>query len=239
MYPETSNNHLQQKSFADLHLFTEDFYFYSTRLDVKINKYLYEEQSSKFPLFATIALDNVGKSSKRSTLSLHHTDVEMAYVECILTSVLVSQETKKAVPFPEWWVDKFKHLCKNDKQEKLFIPTEGLRNHCHSKALVNLSDIDVYKHTNTASCLKYFYESIYRHILSKGYTNISQNHFESGVKSVTLEYTGQSVVHDELDVTTWEDEIEENVVYGKIEKNGYECCHMKMEFYDDKLQSML
>ena len=59
------------------------------------------------------------------------------------------------------------------------------------------------------------------------------------MKSVTLEYTGQSVVHDELDVTTWEDEIEENVMYGKIEKNGYECCPMKMEFYNDKLQSML
>ena len=84
MYPETSNNHLQQKSFADLHLFTEDFNFYSTRLDVRINKYLYEEQSPKFPLFATIALDYVEKSSKRSTLCLHHTDVEMAYVECIL-----------------------------------------------------------------------------------------------------------------------------------------------------------
>ena len=57
MYPEASNNHLQQKSFADFHLLTEDFNFYLSRLDVKINKYLYEEKSPKFPLFATIALD--------------------------------------------------------------------------------------------------------------------------------------------------------------------------------------
>ena len=240
-HPEEANSDKhQQKSFADLDLLAKAYNFYAIRLDVKINKYLYNENSPKYPLSVTVTLDYVGKSSKRTIHRIfHQDDLETPYVECILTDVLVSQDTMKPAPYPDWWIEKYAPLCKRDKLPNLVLPTVNEQTHCRTSTVVNLSDTDIYKHTHITSYIKYFYDSVYRNISNNGYKNISQNHFDSGVKSVSLEYTGQSIVHDELDITTWEI-CNDNVVYGTIEKKGgNECCRIKMEFYNEKVQPML
>ena len=239
--PETtSNDTLQQKSFADLHLLTESFHFYMVSIDMKFSKYLYSEQSPKYPLSVHIELDNVGKSSRRCTHRLYHNDVGVDYASFICTDVLVSKETKKPVPYPDWWINKFSPLCKNDRQAKFALPQDRLQNPCKTSTVVNLSDTDVYKHTNTGCYLKFCCESIFRNISRNVYKNINQNHFDSGVRSVNLVLAGQSVVDDELDITTWEDSMDNNIMYGQIvKKEGDICCYMKIEFYNDNTQPQL
>ena len=204
---------------------------------MKFNKYLYSEQSPKFPLSVHMELDHVGKSSKCVHGRLYHEDTKTEYVESIGTDVLVSEQTEKAVPYPDWWVEKFAPLCKNGKLLTLVLPEDKLQNPCHTSKIVSLSETDFYKHTNIASYLKFGYESIFRNIFNNSYKKINMNHFDSGVKSLTVAYTGQSRIHDELDITTWEDSTDDSTVYGKIEKKGGRpCCHMKMEFYNEKVQ---
>ena len=73
-----------------------------------------------------------------------------------------------------------------------------------------------------------------KNISKNAYKNISQNHFDSGVKSINLTLAGSALLHDELDIITWEDSIDENIAYGEIvRKGGNPCCDMKIEFYNN------
>ena len=233
-YPESTSDALQQKSWVDLHLLAKSFNFYVVAIDMKFSKNLYSETSPKFPLSVCISLDYVGKSSRRSTHRLCHNDVEKDYVSVICTEVLVSPETKKPVPYPNWWIEKYAPLCENDKLVSFALPKDRLQNPCKTSTTVDKSDTDYYNHTNTGSYIKFFCESIFRNISKNAYKNICQNHFDSGVKSINLTLAGSALLHDELDIITWEDSIDENIAYGEIVvKEGNTCCDMKIEFYND------
>ena len=238
--PETTSDTLQEKSYIDLHHLTEKHNFFMTGIVLKISKHLYNEQSPKYPLTAHVKLDYVGKSSKRVTYRLYHNDVGIDYVSSICTDVLVSNETHRPVPYPEWWIKKFAPLCKNDRISNFALPKDRLQNPCWTSTEVSLSDTDIYKHTNTSNYIKFCCESIFKNISKKVYKKISQHHFDSGVKSLNITITGQSEVHDVLDIHTWEDSIDENTVYGQIVKRGgTTCCFIKIDFYNDNIQSLL
>ena len=232
--PKTRNIDHQLESFADLHHLTEEYNFYMIGMHMKFDKYLYSEQSPKFPLQVDFKLDNIGKSSKCVSHRLYHNN--FMYIECLATDVLVSQATNKSAPYPSWWVKKFAPLCKNERLPQLVLPVERLENPCHTRTDVGLSETDVYKHTNAASYIKYCYESIFRNVSKRCYKNFKSNHLDSGVKCVAATYTGQSRLLDVLDIVTWEDSANDNTVYCKIFKHtGEECCDMKMEFYNDNI----
>ena len=203
---------------------------------MKLSKHLYSELSPKYPLTIYASLDYVGKSSRRCSYRLYHDNVETEYASCVCTDVLVSQETQRPVPYPEWWIQKFAPLCKNDKLATFALPEDNLQNPCLTSTLVNLSETDVYKHTNASNYIKYCCESVYKNILKNVYNKIGQNQFNSGVKSYNLTVSDQSEVHDKLDIQTWEDSLDDNTVFGQIVKRGGKAiCCMKLEFYNDTI----
>ena len=235
-----ASNPLKRKSFADLHLITKDHSFFIIGVNMKIKQHLYDEESPKFPLSVNMALDNVGISSKRLFQRLFHNELGTEYVECSFADVLVSEVNRKPVPYPSWWVEKYGNVCKEERLTAFILPAERLANPCYTSTRVNLSDTDFNKHTNTAAYVKFCYESIFENVSDNKYKNIKHNHFYCGVKSVSVRYTNQSGLHDELDITSWQDTLDGNTIYtGVAKKGGKSCCQMKIEFYNDKLQSNL
>ena len=231
-----ASNPLQRKSLADLHLITKEHSFFVIGVNMKIKQCLYNEETPKFPLSVNMALDHVGISSKRLSQRLFHNDLGTEYVECSFADVLVSKVKQKHVPYPSWWVEKFGNVCKEEKLTAFILPTERLTNPCNTSTRVNLSDTDLNKHTNTAAYVKICYESIFENVFDNKYKNIKHNHFDCGVKSVSVRYTSQSRLHEELDITSWEDTLDGNTVYMDVaKKGGKSCCQMKIEFYNDRL----
>ena len=225
-------NYNSQASLADFHEILKNHLFFIVSAKVTIHEYFYDEESPKFPLYVNAALENVGKSSKLMSYTLKHPGVETEYVTCSINDVLVSNTSRKPVAYPDWWMQKFAHLCSN-KKHILEFPRDQLADTYTTSYQVNLTDIDTYKHTNWTSYVKFCYESVYKHVYDGKYANIKDNHIASGLKSLSLAYKNESSLYDNLNVVTHEDIHKQNTVHGDVYKDdGTLCVQILMDFYN-------
>ena len=230
------NNTSAQNSLADFHVVLQNHLFFVVSANVTIHKYFYDEESPKFPLYVNASLDHVGRSSKRLSYRLYHPDVETEYVTCHVDDVLVSNISRKPVGYPDWWVEKFAHLCKGEKS--IFeLPRTQLSKTYNTSYQVTSTDIDTYKHANWSSYVKFCFESVYKNVYENKYDKITQNHIDSGLKSFSLVYKNESSLYDNLNICTREDKFDETVVYGDVFKeDGTLCFQMLMDFYNNSIK---
>ena len=216
-----------------------DHFFFIVSAKLTVQKYFYDENAPKFPLYVKASLDHVGKSSKRLSYHLYHQDAAEEYATCTVDDVLVSSKDRKPVAYPDWWMKKFGRMCKEKATPNFEIPTTLSETNC-TKYQVNLTDIDTYKHTNWSAYIKFCFESVYKHVLDDNYSNINQNHIDGGVKSVNMIYKSESNLYDTLSVLTQEDKNFADRVYGNIIKeDGTLCFQVMMDLYDTRDKSNL
>ena len=230
----------ETESLADFHVLLRDHFFFIVSAKLTVQKHFYDENAPKFPLYVKASLDHVGRSSKRLSYRLYHQDATEEYATCTVDDVLVSSKNRKPVAYPDWWMEKFGHMCKGKATTKFEIPKTLISEPNCTKYQVNLTDIDTYRHSNWSSYIKFCFESVYKHVLDNNYSNINQSHIDGGVKSINMIYKSESNLYDTLSVLTQEDSDFSNRVYGNILKeDGTVCFQVMMDFYETKEQSKL
>ena len=123
---------------------------------------------------------------------------------------------------------------------KFVLPADRPEKICYTTYQINYSDLDINKHANNSSYVKICYESVVKNVVNHAYQHISQENLDAGVKSFLASYENESGLYDELDILSWEDKNDKNVVFAHIlKKDGKSCCQVKMEFYNNTYLSKI
>lgn len=199
-YPDHFYN-LQSKA-------TEGTFTFVASLKTDISKSFYDIplRPTITPLRCVLYPAYLGKSSYNTVIEIRDANTDEVYVKNTNQMVLVSKETRKTTPLPQWFKDRFDNAIKGSSLivPRFSLPSAEIPRHiCNLRVLY--SDIDAYKHANFSSYLKYAIEAameaankgIYKGLFSGVLMNFK-------VKTVQTAYVEDVGAEQQLAVTTWQ-----------------------------------
>ena len=220
-------------SFLDVHklLSVADQAIYFVGLQLDMSRDLYDFTTPKFPLLVQQELIYVGKSSSRKRYTLKHPDVTRPLLYCYFDDVLVKKSSGKAIPFPEWWSNKYSYVNEFNEKPVTIKLEKSYQRKFHSTFRVEFDDIDHNLHATSSTYLRLCMNSAFSNVMQSNYEFVNLNCFNAGIKTVQMQFFLETRHGDELTVNSWEDFHIKNLLHFSVMKENDICCYVKLEFY--------
>jgi acyl-CoA thioesterase FadM len=226
-----SPNKDYEDTFVDNHVILRDYLYFiaSTRID--IDSRFYEETSPKYPLSITKTLDYLGKSSSAITSVLECPSQSFPYATCRIQTVLVNSKTRKPMPYPDWWREKYAPYIQGG--QPMIMPQLEKTGDIHRYTTkVSYSDIDAYLHTNWQSYVSFCMEAFYDNVLRHQNKSVNREIMGKCLKSFEAGFRKESSMGDELDVYSWKSNEMEREIQFEIKHEEDVCLHAKMNYHE-------
>ena len=183
------------------------------------------------PLKIITELDYVGHTSQALKTKIQNEDGKVLATEHMVF-VCVNEESRRPVPFPSWFREKYAAFTKPKNQilakEKVAKPENGFFSY---KMKTAFSDTDTNLHVNQAHYVRYCVDCAETATAAGFYSGIKENFLLYGAKSLTTLYSGESRAGEELIIHTWEDASNPLLLYFQIEKEEKAICFFTIEMY--------
>ncbi|KAI8767403.1 hypothetical protein BgiMline_026392 [Biomphalaria glabrata] len=231
-------------TFLDWKIITEDRFTFVSSTHFKMSKQLYNADIPKWPLDVDVSLAYVGNSSMASITSFYNSgDTSEPLWSQVNQVVCVDKVTRKPIPFPDWYKDKYKEKCCMDKGLIIKPFQRPTKTYC-MPVVVRWSDTDGYNHTNFASYVHWVVNAIHASLSeqsaevakdessSSAMPLISKEIITNGLKDIQICYLSESLENQSLDVHIWQQDQENHKVYAAIERGKDDICQMQLEYFD-------
>ncbi|XP_033733156.1 uncharacterized protein LOC117322391 [Pecten maximus] len=178
----------------------------------------------------------VGKSSK--TMNMKITDESgVMLIKGTFTAILFDTETKRAVPFPKWYVEKFNSTLSYDDnghiQAKNDVPSYAYK----TQLKVRHSDMDSNMHVSNTEYLRYCMETATDASLSGYYNKYRRDMCWYPLLELDISYLAESRAGEMLDIYTWQDQNDIHFIYFAIHRDGTAIAVAAFEFGFDEVTS--
>ena len=202
---------------------------------IDISESFHKFENPKFPLYVDVEVTHYGKSSSRKVYTLLHENSSSPYAVCQIDDVLVDGKSRKPMPFPSWWQEKFSYInCAPKEPLDRWPSSVNLVMIVKEDYLVLYEDIDTNVHTNYSTYVKFCYDSIYKGVCDAKFRMLKSEHLTRGCKSMTMTFHGETNYRDLLTVELFEDSARFGGVFCYVRKaNGDKCCTVCFEFYSE------
>lgn len=223
-------------SIVDTHLLMKDHLLFIVGIKLDVQRNLYDAEVPKYPLEVDVSVSHVGNSSSRRHYRLFQSGMRnQELLNCVIDDVIVSKSTRKAAMFPSWWLEKYDHL--RLPKERLVLPEPATRDNIFSdEFLVDFEHTDHNKHTTTAAYIRFCFNAAFRHIQKSDYKNVTEEHFGTGTKSLTVLFFKESSLGKKLIVQSWESG--PGILNFQIRNEKYDlCCSVMVDFHKSDCKS--
>lgn len=206
-------------------------------LNMEISHELYERAAIIFPMRVERRMNHVGKSS----LSVKQAIIDVATQSVLATrtwlAVRVDLATKKPRPIPNEYREKYAKVAMASPPQLVKAPGVIQERAFTCSITVRLCDTDLYGHATQGSYVLFAIECAERAKRARFYRTVREE--LSLVSRLGILFVSETLVGDELAVTTWDDgEVNPlctRFVMKKV-KNGSVVCHVEMEYHAEKEQ---
>ncbi|XP_078662256.1 uncharacterized protein LOC144906134 [Branchiostoma floridae x Branchiostoma belcheri] len=148
----------------------------------------------------------VGKTSLVKKGEIIDRSTNEVLVSGIIQDVLISLETRRPMPFPDWLKEKYLHLTSEPRPEmtEVFEKPPAAKTFVY-RVTVPSSDIDSNDHTNHRHYIRYCFDCAVMLAKQGAYPTVRGDVLKQGVRKVSVLYQKESLEGDGLSVESWEE----------------------------------
>ncbi|KAK3105016.1 hypothetical protein FSP39_015219 [Pinctada imbricata] len=202
--------------------------FFIRASEVEFTKAVYSSKTDRRPLYIKLSEGHIGNSSFSSIAEVTSPSGEILVKssERIITVDLV---TRKPSPIPDWYRQRKKHKQQGHPVHfEKFVRPLGVK---HKNMRVHLSDLDFNAHATWSTYVMMTIETASLLVKEGQLRHFRENKLR-GLHKVQLQFLGESVEGDELDVFVWMDS-QTYIMRSDVCKNGESICQCSFEFFKD------
>ena len=178
-----------------------------------------------------VELGYVGKSSMSSCCEFKDLNTNTVYAKNIIQIVAVGKKTRRPVPIPEWWQQKYSSFSRGEAYRLQVDPIEKPQDCFDYKVIVRWSDTDAYRHTNYLNYVKFCRDAA-SDAVDKGYfSHLEGDLLNYSLSSMQMTYKSESLPSQELLVSVWEDGKNSFLLHFDISRDGNTIFQSSLEFY--------
>ncbi|KAL3835939.1 hypothetical protein ACJMK2_021400 [Sinanodonta woodiana] len=221
------------RTFRDYAQLTDDRITFLVAAELDFYSEFYDFRIIKNPLRINVQGGYIGKTSLNSITKVF-TNSGNLICRNINQVVSVNKSTRRPLPLPVWWVNKYaesaigKEPIKFEKEEKPPNGTESFQ------IQVVWSDTDANDHTNWSSYVRFILDTAY-YVSSRRTVPYLQAMVENGVKRLELLYTGESFEGDVLTIHTWLCTKRTSRVIFHVNKGDEFICQCSVDYFEKPL----
>ena len=190
----------------------------------------------KTPFRFVTYLSHVGKTSFTVLLDMYDHNSGLQILSFISKVVCVAKETRKPAKLPDWFVKKVQQFLQSkkiqdqstDKMDIVVIPSDAFR--FEVQALQ--SDCDSNFHVNHGNYLKWCTDAGAMAVAKGRYKYFTEDISLYALESVFVQYTGEVLRNEKVDVYTWEDKEEPRTLYFSMVKDSDLVVSAKLKYYE-------
>lgn len=204
-----------------------------------LSRRFYDKASIILPMNLELSLLHLGNSSFDSKISLKEVSSGQELVSAMRRIACVDINTHRAIRLP---VEMKKSLLINTgikgETQPVFEPVSPQSPpvlHFRHKVTVRYDDIDFLFHTNQASYARFAENCAAAATQAGFYKNFKSDICFYFVHKVDIIHMEETYVDDELEVATWQDENDRNLLYFMITKEGKRVCFLKFLYYPSQV----
>ncbi|KAK3096830.1 hypothetical protein FSP39_003740 [Pinctada imbricata] len=218
-----------KRTFRDYEKLTEDRLTFLVTSELQFTKLLYDKESPKRPLMMKVQGGYIGNSSFNSYTSVHAENGELL-ISNINQVVSIDMQTRRPKPLPDWWKQKYAESAKNKPSLKI-AKFEKPGNTGFYQVKVAWSDTDFNHHTTWSAYVRYVIDAAHKCQREGTLSNFDDN-LKSGISKLELQYFGESLEGDHLDVFVWEEcSNGDRVLRGDVHKDGKSSFQCTLKFF--------
>ena len=181
-------------------------------------------------LRTTVCLGHIGTSSLSAIATLNCADSGEVYVQSTNQVVSIDKSTRRPSPLPEWWRTKYASSVVGNK--RLMIPRFSQPDSVHLyECRVPYSDVDFNGHTNFAAYIRYCIDCGTDGVYTGAYSNFTDALSRYYIKDMSISFYNESNANDALQISSWEDEENTNILKFNGTNNGKTIFQSSIEFY--------
>lgn len=216
------------RTFRDYEQVTRDCMIFLVTSEVILNKEIYNPSETTTWMDTSIQGGYVGKTFLNSITKMKSANGKIL-ASNINQIVCVDKKSRRPIPFPLWWREKYSESGKSHQQlnlEKFDKPNEtGIYS-----TKIAWSDTDVNLHTNWTQYARFAVDAAH-HCHQNGALKSFDDNFANGIHKIHCYFYGESVQGDTLNVHTWEDPENHRLLLVDIFNKGASICQMKIYFH--------
>ena len=194
-----------------------------------ISQEMYNPKILKYPLDVKIQGGFIGNSSLTSVGTVV-ANTGMELVNNVNQMILVDKVSRRPVPLPDWWKNKYAESSKSHQPLK-FSNIDKPENASFYKRVVGRSDLNIINTTSWSVYVKFSLDAIY-HITKTGTLDSVTNNDEFYLSCMELMYSGPSFEGDILQAFVWRDNSSKMTVIVHIFKENTLLFQGKFNFFE-------
>ncbi|XP_070535535.1 uncharacterized protein [Ptychodera flava] len=188
-----------------------------------IHPSFYSRFSPKLPAMDTLRIVHVGRTSLVIRQDLQMKEAGDLIATAFTQAVLVNLNTRRSSPLPESYTRSFSDVMKLPRpvifDDQPDFETQR-RNRYDYKVVVAHEDTDFYKHAQYDSYIKYCIDCARFGARQRAYSAIQDDLSAYSITEMSIQYLNESVLNDELLVTSCEDKSNPHKIHFSIKKHG-------------------
>ena len=206
-------------SIVDTHKLIEQDFLFIASMKIDISESFHKLESPKYPLLVDVEFTHCGNSSSRKVYTLYHEKMNSSYAECQIDDVLVDGKSRKPMPFPSWWKQKFHYINGGPKNPIGQWPAAtDLVKVTEEEYTVLYGDVDTNQHTNYSTYIKFCFDSVFNGVSNGQFKMVDTENLNRGVKTLEMTFHGETNYRDVLTVELFEDYDRPGCVFCNIRK---------------------
>jgi acyl-CoA thioesterase FadM len=213
----TAAFHIPSKTgytFLEYDRLTEGIYTFFASSKVTVSNELYScyslatpSTTCPQPLDIRLKLGYIGNSSLSTVATIIDRSTGAALAQNINHVALVSMQTRRPTPIPDWWKEKYSSAVTDSKP--LVIPVMDVPTHLQMGMArydmkVPWSEVDGYRHTSYLSYIRFCFDAATDATVKGCYTAFSGDFLNYRAKSIQALYKNECLANDMLTVVSWE-----------------------------------
>ncbi|XP_033733361.1 uncharacterized protein LOC117322511 [Pecten maximus] len=224
-YPLDDNG----RTFRDYEQMTRDCMIFLVTSEVVLSKEIYKPSEVTPWLKTSIQGGYVGKTSLNSITEMRSENGGHVLASNINQVVCIDKQSRRPMPFPLWWREKYSESGKSHKRLNLEKFEKPKETGTYSTKIA-WSDTDINLHTNWTTYARFAVDAAH-HCHQNGTLNNFEDNFSNGIHKVQIYFYGESVQADTLTVHTWEDPDNHRLLMLDIYNKGTSICQIKIVFH--------
>lgn len=217
-------------TFLDWQKVTSDRLTFMSSTEATFSKSLYDPSVDKSRFDVKLSLGYCGNASVALVTEYYETGKrDEPLLRQVSQTVSVSKTTRKPIPFPEWFKNKYTGKGVLD-QGLVLRPFDRPENTYAYDVKVRWNDTDTYNHTNFASYITFTESAIYSALANKpdSLGDITEEDVRSGCKNIKISYQNESLEGQTLNCYVWQDA--SGAVKCSIERDGGRICQLVLRY---------
>ena len=220
------------KTFLEYDTFTEKYYTFLASVETDVSRELYDlPLLEEWPgLKVNFHLGYLGSASLNTVATLHNAATGQVLASNTNTVVCVDKTTRKPTLIPDWWKEKYANAVIGNRKlqiEPFPTPDDAF---CY-QVKVSWSDVDIYKHNNYISYIKYCLDAAMDAMVKGELEKFEGDITEHFVKRMEVLYIGESLACDIIDVFVWQDASDHNTLFFSMNNGTKNIFQSQIQFF--------